>query len=69
MDHLPVAQIRAHIGFPRSKGDRIEVVVDGVPVAQLHPTSVAYEMDWNKGISSVVVRCIGGDADIETWRP
>jgi len=68
-DGLPVAHIRAHVGFPPSERDRFEVVVGDEPVAQLHPTSVSYEMEWSKGVPQVVIRFIGGDADIETWRP
>jgi hypothetical protein len=69
LSDLPIAQIRASIGFPISERDTFEVVVDGEAIAQLHPTSVSYEMDWAKRVPQVVVRFIGGDADFQTRRP
>lgn len=69
MNDLPLAQIRAQIGFPDSKSDRVEVLVAGVPVAKLHPTAISYEMDWKTRLPQIVVRFIAGDADLETRPP
>lgn len=66
---LPLAQIRAHIGFPTRAADCVEILVDGKPVAQLHPTSISYEMDFGRAPPCIVLRLISGDADLETRPP
>lgn len=67
--NLPTGQIRAHIGFPRSKDDSFVVEVDGAPIAKLHPTSIRYEMNFSSGLPRLVAEFIAGDADLETRPP
>ena len=66
---LPVAQIRAHIGFPHGDKDRLDVLVDGVAVAQIHPTAIRYDMDWSNRVPKLKVEFVAGNVDLETRPP
>lgn len=63
----PFAQLRVRSDFPNRENEHVEVLVNGEPVARLHPTLVNYRIDYGSGgCPKVTVEFIGGPGEFET---